>query len=145
MKAECLHKQKIRTFIQSKDFDTISPHIGKPLTFLERKTISQLRLGMLPFRIETARYCRQIIPENERLCYCESGLVESEFHAIFKYSMYHQLREKWLSNLNIPDNFHQLSIGNKFKIVLNRPENVRHSAKFLISLMDSRRLLNKMY
>ena len=93
VKIECESKPKLRTFIKFKDFHNLAPHIGKPLSFLERKLISQLRMGVLPLRIETARYMRPIIPENEQFCYCKSGLIETEFHAIFECSMYTDLRQ----------------------------------------------------
>ena len=54
-----------------KEFQTLPPHVGKPLSFVERKIISKLRLGILPIRIETARYTRPVIPENQRVCYCK--------------------------------------------------------------------------
>ena len=63
---ECQNKPKLRTFIAIKDFENLSPHISKALSFIERKTVSQLRLGILPLRIETARYLRPILPEIEK-------------------------------------------------------------------------------
>ena len=68
IKTECENKPKLRTFLLFKDFQTLPPHVGKPLSFVERKTISKLRLGILPIRIETARYIRPILPEDQRLC-----------------------------------------------------------------------------
>ena len=52
---ECANKPKLRTFMTFKDFRAPSPHLVKPLTFVERRTFSKLRLGILPIRIETAR------------------------------------------------------------------------------------------
>ena len=135
----------MRTFVLFKDFQTLPPHVGKPLSFIERKTISKLRLGILPIRLETARYLRPVVPENERLCYCNSGEVESEFYVLFKCQKYNNLREAWLSKLTKPDNFSHLPPQEKLKLVLNKPENVRHTAKYLVSVMDLRRQLNKQY
>ena len=145
VQTECQSKPKLRTFIMFKDFQTIPPHVGKPLSFIERRTISKLRLGILPIRLETARYLRPVVPENERLCYCNSGEIESEYHILFKCQKYNNLREAWLSKLMKPDNFLHLSPQDKLKLVLNEPENVRHTAQYLVSLMDLRRLLNKQY
>ena len=103
-----------------KDFETLPPHIGKPLSFIERKIISKLRLGILPIRIETARYIRPIMPENERVCYCNSGQIESECHVLFSCSTYNDLRHVWLNKLCIPENFRQLPEQEKLKIVLNK-------------------------
>ena len=142
---ECENKPKLRTFMLFKDFETLPPHIGKPLTFIERKIISRLRLGILPIRIETARYIRPILPENERLCYCNSGQIESECHVLFSCCMYNDLRHVWLNKLCIPENFRQLSEQEKLKIVLNKPENVKQTSQYLIALMDLRSLVNKAY
>ena len=84
LKTECTLKPKLRTFLRFKDFDTMPPHIGKALSFYERRVISKLRLGILPIRIETARFSRPVLPEKERVCYCGSLDVESESHVLFK-------------------------------------------------------------
>ena len=144
-KNECENKPKLRTFVQFKDFKILPPHIGKPLSFLERKIISKLRLGILPIRLETGRYLRPILPEEQRLCYCDSGEVESEIHVLFICYKYEQLRQAWLSKISCPDQFSQLTPQNKLKIVLNDPNNVRITAQYLISVMDLRQLLNNKY
>ena len=41
--------------------------IMKLKTFVERRSISKLRLGILPIRLETAKYLRPILPENEHM------------------------------------------------------------------------------
>ena len=138
-------KSKLQTFLLFKDFQTLPPHVGKPLSFVERRTISKLRLGCLPLRIETGRYLRPVLPENERVCYCNSGEVESEYYVLFHCPMYNRLRNAWLEKLCIPDNFHDLTKNDKLVFVLNKSENVRHTAQYLISVMDLRSLLNKSY
>ena len=101
--------------------------------------------NILPIRLETARYLRPVVPENQRLCYCNSGEIESEYYVLFKCQKYNNLREAWLSKLTKPDNFLHLPSQDKLKLVLNDPENVRHTAQFVVSLMDIRRLLNDQY
>ena len=145
LKIECGNKPKLRTFMRFKDFQTLPPHVGKPLSFVERKTISKLRLGILPLRIETARYTRPIIPENQRVCYCNSGEVESEYYVLFKCSMYNKQRRSWLNKLLLPADFLDLDETEKLKIVLNKAENVKHTAQYLVSVMDLRCQLNKVY
>jgi hypothetical protein len=142
---ECESKPKLRSFITFKDYKSLPPHVGKPLSFLERKTISKLRLGILPIRLETARYLRPVVPENQRFCYCNSGEIESEFHVLFICRKYDNLREAWLTKLSKPDHFLELSPQDKFKLVLNDPSNVKPTAQYLISLLDLRRLLNDQY
>ena len=86
LKEDCSKKPKLRTFVTFKDFSNLSPHLFKPLSFVERKTLSKLRLSILPIRIETARFSRSVIPEKERVCYCGSLDVESESHVLFNAS-----------------------------------------------------------
>ena len=145
VKTNCEAKPKLRTFLTFKNFDFVPPHVGKPLTFLERKIISKLRLGILPIRMETARYIRPIIPEDERSCYCNNGETESETHFLFSCPMYSELRIKWIEKLNTDINFDMLSVVDKFDVALNQPENVRHTAQFVIRAMDLRSLLNTQY
>ena len=111
--------------IVSRLCELVLTDVGKPLSFVERKTLSKLRLGILPIRIETARYVRPILPEDQRLCYCNSGEVESEYYVLFVCSMYNNLRQTWLKKLCIPENFNRLPKNEKLKLVLNEAENVR--------------------
>ena len=141
----CRTKPKLRTFVKFKDFQTISPHVYKPLSFIERKTISKARLGILPIRLETARYVRPIVPEDQRLCYCTTGEPETEYHVLFICEKYSNLRQLWMDKITKPDNFDTMSRSDQFKIVLNEPSNVKYTAQFLIDLLDLRRLLNNLY
>ena len=59
--------------------------------------------------------------------------------------MYNSLREAWMEKLNIPENFRQLPKQDQLKLVLNKPENVKHTAQYLVSLMDLRSLKNNVY
>ena len=144
LKAECQQKPKLRTFLTFKDFGTLPPHVGKPLTFLERKLVSKLRLGILPIRVETARYLRPVIPENQRLCYCNNGEIESEFHFLFTCPSYKELRHNWLEGMDIRD-LTNMEPCEKFKLVLYHPENVRQTAQFVVKAMDLRSKSNLKY
>ena len=118
VKKECASKPKLRTFISFKDYDNLSPHIGKALSFIERKTLSKLRLGILPLRLETGRFQRPLIPEDQRLCYCKSGETESEQHILFHCKIYDNLRQIWLAKLKVPIYFNDMAIKEKLKLGL---------------------------
>ena len=145
VRIECEQKPKLRTFVTFKDYQNLPPHVGKPLSFLERKILSKLRLGILPIRLETGRYLRPALPEGQRLCYCNNGEVESEFHVLFICHKYENLREAWFTKLTKPENFLQITPQDKLKLVLNEAENVRHTAQYLVAVMDLRRLINDQY
>ena len=138
VETECAQKPKLRTLMTFKDFQTLPPHIYKPLSFAERRIISKVRMGILPLRLETARYSRPVIPEEQRLCYCSSGKVESESYLLFECNMYTELRTPWLSSLYLPDNLNELEQCEKLKLVLNNPLNVRLTAKYIIAAMNLR-------
>ena len=145
LKTECENKPKLRTFITFKDYEKLPAYIGKPLSFIERKTMCKLRLGILPIRMETARYVRPVLPEDQRLCYCNDGNIESEYHVMFICQKYQQLRQAWLSKISCPDHFNLLTPTDKFKVTLNDPDNVRLTAKYLVAVMDLRGLQNRDY
>ena len=132
-------KPKVRTFMKFKDFFNVPAYLGKPLSFVERRTISKLRLGNLPISLETARYLRPVIPEDQRLCYCGSE-VESEYHVLFKCVKYSKLRDAWLNELCIPYNFNDIGENEQLKYVLNNSE---LTARFLVTVMDLRSTLTR--
>ena len=142
---ECRSKSKLRTFNTFKDFTSMPPHVGKPRFFIERKMLTRLRLGVLPLRIETARFIRPTLPENQRLCYCNSGEVESGYHFYFNVRNTLDQREAWFSKMDTPSNFLNCSAKEQLQIVLNEANNVKHTAQYLLKAMDMRSLLNKMY
>ena len=56
LKIQCAIKPKLRTFITYKNFSTLPPYVGKPLSFVERRLLSKIRLGILLLRLETGRF-----------------------------------------------------------------------------------------
>ncbi len=52
----CSTKPKLRTYVTFKNNVEVASHIACNLPKYERSLISQLRLGILPLRIETGRY-----------------------------------------------------------------------------------------
>ena len=91
--------------------------------------LSQLRLGVLPLRVETDRYQRVKIDASERYCKqpkCTNNDVaaavktfeiENEFHFLVKCKQYDQLRIVLFSHLSCPE-FDQLNDQNKFCYML---------------------------
>ena len=140
LKNRCLEKQKLRTFITFKEFGTTPSYISMPMSFITRKFVALTRLSNLTIRLETGRFKRPPVPEHLRLCpACSDGIsVESESHLIFQCSAYHELRQKWIRKLKIPENFNELEISLKLKIVLNESENVKFTGQFLVDAFNSR-------
>ena len=138
LKIQCAIKPKLRTFITYKNFSTLPPNVGKPLSFVERRLLSKIRLGILPLRLETGQFERPILPENMRVCYCGSGKIENEYYVLFECPMYNELRQNWLQNLYCLPNFTDLPAQQKLGIALNDAQNVKSTAKYLVRVMDLR-------
>ena len=70
LKQECIDKPKLRTFVQFEDYSALHAYITKPLSFKQRKFLAKLRLGSLEIKIETGRFSRPRLEENERISIC---------------------------------------------------------------------------
>ena len=151
LKLECQNKPKLRTFIMFKNFQEQPSYIGKPLTFHQRRMIAKTRLGCLPLRIETGRYSFPRLKEEERVCLVckpkdlivDLGTdvvqpIESEFHFLFECTGYEVIRNQWLDYITLPDDFKRLTDGEKLKIALNTPDNIRATAKFITDAFNLR-------
>ena len=147
LRAECSDKPKLRTFVKFKDYNVLPSYITKPLSFKQRKFIAKLRLGSLEIRIETGRFSRPRLEENERLCpVCNlndplQGLnpqIENETHFLFICSLYDQIRGDWMSKMQLPVEFNNLTVNEKLKVVLNDHNNVKLTSQFIIDAYDLR-------
>ena len=81
-KIEADLKPKLRTFNKIHDFDSKQILANPTLSRYQRSILTQLKIGILPLRIETDRY-QGIAPE-ERLCrLCALNQTEDEIHFLF--------------------------------------------------------------
>ena len=144
LEQECLTKSKLRTFRTFKDFNEQPSYVTKPLTFFNRRNLARIRLGCLPLRIETGRYCIPRLSEEDRICLIcslnenSSQLIESESHFLFHCIGYHEERELWYSKMSLPQNFPLASDETKLKLVLNHPKNIKYTADFIAVALDIR-------
>ena len=140
LKQICLEKPKLRTYVKFKDFGSIPSYISKPMSFICRKYLALMRLSNLAIRIETGRFERPKLDANLRFCpACNvNASIEDEFHFIFQCVAYNDLRAIWLSKLKLPENFLDLQTPEKLKIVLNKAENVKVTAQFILDAYNYR-------
>merc|ERR1711942_305769 len=91
---------------------------------------------MGPIRIETGRFERPRLAVFERLCpSCDDGQsIENEEHFIFYCSKYSDLRQKWIDQLQKSDEFSDLETSEKFRMIFDKPENIKSSAQFIINI-----------
>ncbi len=117
-KHHCSTKPKLRTYVTFKQDTKVAAHITCNLSKYERSLISQLRLGILPIRIETGRYTNTDVAE--RICLlCEEDKVENEVHFLFECSLYDAERNQFETSMNC--NFQIMSTDDKFKMVFDHP------------------------
>ena len=128
---------KLRTYNLIAEFSSPKAYLLKPLSFLQRKSVAKLRLGVLPIRLETGRYERPIKPAEERTCQqCNLGVAEDEIHFTLVCPRYTLLREKLLSNTN--ESFQSFNSIEKLKYLLNCSDIVKQTSQFIIDAFDSR-------
>ncbi len=120
-KHQCSTKDKLRTYrIHKKDM-RVASHLNCNMPKYQRSLISQLRLGVLPLRIETGRFVR--LDEADRLCQvCSNNDIENEFHFLFECDEYNEYRSKL--ETAIGTNFSDLSAQEKFDRVFSHPHSL---------------------
>ncbi len=129
----CSTKLKLRTYVTFKDKVEVASHVNCNMPKYDRSLISQLRLGILPLRIETGRFSN--LDEEERTCLvCNSGEVENEKHFLFDCDFYLSERNR-LEN-DIECNFANLDLKAKFKTIFEHPFRL---AKYVKSAFIKRR------
>ena len=62
-----------------------------------RSNLTKLRLSAHSLAIETGRYCKPIIPANERFCFSCKNKVEDECHFLIECPLYDILRDKFFT------------------------------------------------
>ena len=138
-KNDCSTMPKLRTYITFQDFFCDKAFINKPLTFIQRKFLAKLRLGILPLRLETARYQRPTRPEHERVCLICGNLneIENESHFLLSCKAYTGLRNALLNQIEDSD-FPLWDDPKKLRYLTCDPTIVKSTAQFIISAFDIR-------
>ena len=135
---EINNKPKLRLFkqIMHEDDDT-EKYVKLNISCGERSILAQLRMGILPIRIESGRITN--LKLDERLCQiCKNGEVEDEMHFAFDCRAYETSREIFFNKIMIHDDkFVSLNNVNKLKLCFEGY--VRKFAKFLLSIFQERK------
>ena len=138
LKGQCMNKPKLRTYKLVSEFAADKSYLYKPLSFVQRKFLAKLRLGVLPLRIETGRYERPKKSEEERKCkQCRDDVTESEIHFLLHCSRHSMLRVQLFSKVE-DDSFSDLNDLDKFKFLVNNPEIAKQTAQYVIDAYDNR-------
>ncbi len=133
----CSTKPKLRTYVTFKNNVEVASHIACNLPKYERSLISQLRLGILPLRIETGRYAN--LNECDRICLlCQQNKIENEAHFLFECDLYDTERNQFVNETDI--NLAELSTDEQFRSVFEHPFRL---GRYMRTAMHKRK--NKLY
>ena len=136
-----LYKPKLRLYVLYKNVFKPENYVLLNLERSNRSILAQLRLGILPLRIETGRMKNE--KPHERICmFCNSGSIEDEYHFLFNCTLYNKERESLFEYI-IKDNesFVFLDYSEKMKYLCEN--NTRLFSKFIQECYNIR--LKKMY
>ena len=126
----CLNYPKMRTYVKINDFSENNSYLYKPLSFAQKSFLAKFRIGTLPLRLETGRYSRPPLPENERICLqCSENSIENEIHLTFYCSKHDTLRETLYNKIGRPPPY--MSDHEKLKIMVNDPNIVKIFAQYI--------------
>ena len=149
--SQCRKSPKLRTyhtlFPPFEEHCLATKYVQLNLPFIVRKRLAQIRLGVLPIRIESDRYARDKIAAELRFCKqpkctnqtvpnCEL-LVEDEVHFMLHCKQYEKLRSDLYSKVCLPG-FSELTDRLKFKYLLTCENIARIVGQFVIDAFDKR-------
>ena len=149
--SQCRKSPKLRTyhtlFPPFEEHNLSTKYVKLNLPFIVRKRLAQVRLGVLPIRIESDRYARVKIAAELRFCKqphcinqtvpnCEA-IVEDEVHFMLQCKHYEKLRSDMFSKVVLPG-FSQLTDRLKFKHLLTCEDLARTVGQYIINAFDKR-------
>ncbi len=137
-RTRCMAKPKLRTYIKHKEQLDPEKYVTSHLSRKERSYLAQLRLGILPIKLETGRF--ENIKTEERLCeLCDARVVEDEF--LFKCTFNDSIRLNFLQKtqingeLNLSENVQ----SDIWKHMLKKHS--RQCSKFIVKAYERRRAI----
>ena len=112
-KANLLYKPKLRTYRLFKFTFGTEKYVSLNLDRNYRSLLAQIRLGILPLRLETGRIKNEKV--DERICLiCSDNLVEDEKHFLFHCKAYSVERDQlFVKIINMYQDFDNFNIDEK--------------------------------
>lgn len=130
-------KPKLRFYALFKSNLYPETYVKLNLTAQERSILAQLRLGILPIKIETGRF-NNLTAEN-RICeMCSLNVVEDECHFLFNCERYDDMRNHWIDSIRTQcHDFDYMEIENQLSYLFDNL--VRTTAKYVIKCFNLRK------
>lgn len=130
-------KPKLRTYKEFKHSYGVEQYVKSFLPKNRRSLVAQLRLSILPLRIETGRYSNEAV--ESRLCQlCDKSQIEDEIHVVFHCDCYHDIRALFLQKIN-HDNWEIMSDTAKLQYMFENHPYV--TGNFISNVMQKRKAL----
>jgi hypothetical protein len=132
-------KPKLRFYSLFKQNFGTERYVKLNLDTQQRSLTAQLRLGILPLRVETGRFVN--LPLENRTCeICDSDSVEDECHFLFECEKYHELRENWETAIKENCKHIQfLELGDQLSFLFQ--DLARSTAKYIVNCFMKRKEL----
>ena len=110
-------KPKLRTYLMFKTEYGIEKYLKLPISRSKRSLLAQLRVGILPLKIETGRYTN--VPKEERMCDFCPNAVEDELHFVFDCNIYNVIRNQLFAEArNVCSVFDSFDVQQKLKFLM---------------------------
>ena len=133
----CLSQPKLRTYVKITNFGNANIYLTKPLTFTQKAHVAKFKLGVLPLRLETGRFCRPKLPETDRICeQCNSNSIENEIHFALYCFKHYNIRKAFLNSIVIPS-----SIQTDYELInylLYNNTTIKLFAQFIVDCYSNR-------
>lgn len=136
---------KLRTYRLFKSTAQVEPYLLLNVHRLARRSLSMLRIGVLPLHVETGRYSRPVLPLADRKCmFCHHDCVEDEKHFLLACPLYSDQRQYLLDQAHeLHDTFNTMSDDNKFTFLMNEPSLQLSLCKTVNSMFDRRYIFTR--
>ena len=97
---EIQKKPKLRLYSKVKQCLETERYVKLNMTANERSMLAQLRMGILPIKVETGRFVNLKI--NERICdVCPENKIEDELHFLFNCEAYSDARREFIKEVSL--------------------------------------------
>ena len=149
--SQCRKSPKLRTyhtlFPPFEEHNLSTKYVQLNLPFIVRKRITQIRLGVLPIRIESDRYARDKVAAELRYCKQPNCVnqtvpncnpeVENEVHFMLYCKQYEKMRADLFTKVEIPG-FSVLTDRLKMKYLLTCKNIARTVGQYIVDAFDKR-------
>ena len=147
---QCAQSPKLRTYVKLyspfTDHNYTIQYTRMCLPFIIRKRIAQIRLGVLPIRVETDRYLKNRTPAESRYCLqpnCQNTLqndnnnlkIEDEIHFLCQCNEYQNIRNDLYSRIEMTG-FNNFSDEEKFRYLLTSKTAIKMVGQCIIDMFD---------